>query len=155
MICSVPMTPWANQPERISEFYNWLISPDAKSVPPRQAKQTVNQVLKIWEAVTSGSFVLSLLFDKKFILSNWLREFEITRQPATTKAYITSLRHFFYFVINFDPNDVGVDLKRKCNYVIRWSSPVPIGFVCTGKNKRNRDGKMIFGNSPNSSRPRT
>lgn len=128
------MTPWANQPELISEFYNWLISPDAKSVPPRQAKQTVNQVLKIWEAVTSGSFVLSLLFDKKFILSNWLREFEITRQPATTKAYITSLRHFFYFVINFDPNDVGVDLKRKCNSLVITCT----NWICVYRKKQKK-----------------
>ena len=112
------MTPWSTSPNLIEEFKGWLLSPDAKAVPPRQAKQNIAQVLKIWEAVSEGSFEMRFLFDRKLIRDRWSANFEIIRKPATTKAYITSLRHFFYFVINDDPSDVADEFKIKCNSLI-------------------------------------
>ena len=116
-ICSVHMTPWSTSPNLIEEFKRWLLSPDAKAVPPRQAKQNIAQVLKIWETVSEGSFEMRFLFDRKLIRDRWSANFEIIRKPATTKAY-TSLRHFFYFIINDDPSDVADEFKRKCNSLI-------------------------------------
>ena len=42
----------------------------------------------------------------------------MTRKPAATKAYVTSLRHFYYFVINDNPNDVSEELKKKCTSLV-------------------------------------
>ena len=65
------------------------------------------QVLKIWEAASQGTYQISSLFDKKLIRDKWIVAYENSgRRPATVKAYITSLRHFYNYVLNDEPPEI-------------------------------------------------
>jgi len=76
------ITPWKSLPSFLKEFKSWLVSPDAKNKPVRQAEQHVVQVTKIWAAASSEMYGLEPLFDRKLIRDKWLVELDNQKEPA-------------------------------------------------------------------------
>jgi len=117
------VTPWKSLPSFLTEFKNWLVSPDARNKPLRQANQHVVQVSKIWAASSSGIYDIEPLFNRINIRDNWLVEFESSnKEPATVKAYIESLRHFYNFVISDEPKMFREFLKKCPGLVVVCTS---------------------------------
>ena len=112
------ITPWQTLPKVLEQFRCWLISPDAKAKPPRQADQHAQQVVKILTATSSDNYQFKNLFDRKCVRDMWLIHFENSgRTPATVKAYPLSLRHFYSFVIADEPVELA-KFKVKCPALI-------------------------------------
>lgn len=107
------ITPWKSSPI-LETFFQWLISPDAKAKPARQAEQHVKQVMVILKAGSDNTFEFQPLFDRKCVRDKWLLPFENTdRLPATVKAYVTSLRCFYMFVVHDEPEALK-EYVHKC-----------------------------------------
>ena len=107
------LTPWRKSPV-FDEFLRWLVSPDAKAKPHRQANQHVQQVMVILRDTSENTFDLASLFDKKAIRDKWLLTFEVKRKAGTVKSYISSLRYFYYFVIADYPKEC-LSYREKCH----------------------------------------
>ena len=86
----VIITLWKNS-SYIKSYENWLLSPDGKRKPPRQAKQYCRQVELILKETSKGTFQYELLFDSKLIRENWIHDFEKVRKAGTIVNYLHSL----------------------------------------------------------------
>ena len=102
----------------LEECFRWLISPDAKAKPRRQADQHVKQVTVILKACSENTYNFEHIFNRKNIRDKWLVLYENSdRKPATVKAYITSLRYFFTFIVADNPEALE-KYKDACHALI-------------------------------------
>ena len=123
-------------------FLNFLTSPDSCNHDPEAAKECKDRVLTILKAVDS-SLNLQSLVDRKGIRDLFLKNY-CTRKglhPKTIQAYLTSLEHFYNFVLSknltgFDKDDILSMQNRVKTWKKGYTPQVKIANMAKMENER-------------------
>lgn len=112
----------------LSKFSYWLHSADGGRKEENTANQHSRQVEKILFIIEKDPVKqnLTLLLDKEAVRDKFLTQYaELEFHPGTIKSYLTSLRHFYDFLISEEPKEVSFDKKLLPSLrekVTRWNS---------------------------------
>ena len=108
----------------ITQFRDWLASPDGGRKDTKTVKQHVSQLKKILSVVDSDSKLASLV-DQKLIRTVFLGKYATKYCATIIKSYLMSLQHYCSFLladqqqgVRFE-KDVVIRLREKLK---RWST---------------------------------
>ena len=108
----------------ITQFRDWLASPDGGRKDTKTVKQHVSQLKNILSVVDSDSKLASLV-DQKLIRTVFLGKYATKYCATTIKSYLMSLQHYCSFLladqqqgVRFE-KDVVIRLREKLS---RWST---------------------------------
>jgi site-specific recombinase XerD len=104
-------------PTDFLQFQVWLQSADGGRKCEKSAKQHAFQVGVIFEAVAESRHV-SALWNHK-LLSQFLNVHAVQKQflPATVKSYLSSLRHWFSYIVAEESDRLTVEEKQQIQQV--------------------------------------
>lgn len=113
-------------PPLITEFQEWLASPDACKNVEKTVKQHASQLYIMLKAIDDSEDVQSLL-DLKLIRQVFLKSYvkEKKYEACTIKSYLVSLRHFYTFLLSDKPDGINfdwVDVSFSREKVKMWSA---------------------------------
>ena len=109
-----------------------------------QADQHVKQVTIILKACSENTYNFEHIFNRKNIRDKWLVLYENSdRKPATVKAYITSLRYFFTFIVADNPEALE-KYKDACHaLIITWTDWIALYRKKQRKGQWKRDMEQL------------
>lgn len=111
-------------PTDFLQFQMWLQSADGGRKCEKSAKQHAFQVGVIFDAVAESRHV-SALWDYK-LLSGFLKVHAVEKQfsPATIKSYLSSVRHWFSYIVAEESDRLTSEEKQRIQQVsdrvLRW-----------------------------------
>ena len=108
----------------MTQFRDWLLSPDGGRKDPKTVKQYVSQLKHILSVIDPDHKLTSLV-DVKLIRNVFLGEYAAKYCATTIKSYLMSIQHYCSFLLSDQPQEVKFDrdevirLQEKCK---RWST---------------------------------
>ncbi|XP_028419188.1 uncharacterized protein LOC114544894, partial [Dendronephthya gigantea] len=113
-------------PPVITEFQEWLASPDGSKKDEKTVMQHGSQLYILLKAIDDSENIQSL-FDLKLIRQVFLNVHVKQKkyEAGTIKSYLMSLRHFFSFVLSDKPESIKfnwVDVSSAREKVKMWSA---------------------------------
>ena len=108
----------------VTQFRDWLLSPDGGRKDPKTVKQYVSQLKHILSVIDPDHKLTSLV-DVKLIRNVFLGEYAAKYCATTIKSYLMSIQHYCSFLLSDQPQEVKFDrdevirLQEKCK---RWST---------------------------------
>ena len=108
----------------MTQFRDWLLSPDGGRKDPKTVKQYVSQLKHILSVIDPDHKLTSLV-DVKLIWNVFLGEYAAKYCATTIKSYLMSIQHYCSFLLSDQPQEVKFDrdevirLQKKCK---RWST---------------------------------
>lgn len=114
----------ATVPGLFVAFDNWLQSPDGGKKDVKTAKQHASQIKRILLVIDSDKKVSSLL-DFSLLKEKFVKYAEEKYVAETIKSYLTSLQHFYTFLLSEKPKEVTASCKlisQLREKMKRWST---------------------------------
>lgn len=122
----MPAVPRVDLPPLITEFQEWLASPDGGQKDEKTFSQHASQLYIMLKAIDDSENIQSL-FDLKLIRQVFLKSYVNDRryEAGTIKSYLMSLRHFYSFLLSDKPDGVTfnwLDISASREKVKMWSA---------------------------------
>lgn len=114
----------ATVPGLFVAFDNWLQSPDGGKKDVKTAKQHASQIKRILLVIDSDKKVSSLL-DFSLLKEKFVKYAEEKYVAETIKSYLTSLQHFYTFLLSEKPKEVTAScelISQLREKMKRWST---------------------------------
>ncbi|XP_068689985.1 uncharacterized protein [Montipora foliosa] len=111
-------------PGLIVDFENWLQSPDGGKKDVKTAKQHASQVKRILFVIDIDKKVSSLL-DFGLLKEKFVKHAEEKYVAETIKSYLTSLQHFYSFLLSEKPKEITAScelISQLREKMRRWST---------------------------------
>ncbi|XP_068679522.1 uncharacterized protein [Montipora foliosa] len=111
-------------PGLIVDFENWLQSPDGGKKDVKTAKQHASQVKRILFVIDIDKKVSSLL-DFGLLKEKFVKHAEEKYVAETIKSYLTSLQHFYSFLLSEKPKEITAScelISQLREKMKRWST---------------------------------